>query len=140
MPLLQVRSLRRRFLRREDGGATVEAVIWLPIFFFVLFLMVDTALIFVGQSEALRVVQDANRNMSIGRFRTVEETEAYVERQLARLSPSVTAVSVVNAGIVTTTVTMPAGDLQMSGFFTAVINANLSISADHLIENWDATS
>ena len=134
---------RSKFIRRmksEDGGATVEAVIWLPIFFFVLFLMVDVAMIFVGQSEALRVVQDANRNMSIGRFRTVAETEAYVEQQLARLSPSVAAVSVVNAGIVTTTVTMPAGDLQMSGFFTAVINANLSVSADHIVENWEATS
>jgi Flp pilus assembly protein TadG len=134
------KSHRCRFLRREDGSATVEAVIWLPIFFLVLFLMVDVALVFVGQSEALRVVQDANRNMSIGRFRTVAETEAYVEEQLAGLSPGVQAVSVVNAGIVTTTVTMPARDLQMSGFFTAVINANLSVSADHLIENWDATS
>jgi Flp pilus assembly protein TadG len=130
------KSHRCRFLRREDGSATVEAVIWLPIFFLVLFLMVDVALVFVGQSEALRVVQDANRNMSIGRFRTVAETEAYVEEQLAGLSPGVQAVSVVNAG----TVTMPARDLQMSGFFTAVINANLSVSADHLIENWDATS
>ena len=133
-------SLRCRFLRCEDGGATVEAVIWLPVFFLVLFLMVETALIFAGQSEALRVVQDANRNLSIGRFRSVNETEAYVEQRLSGLSPHVTAVSVVNAGIVTTTVTMPARDLQMSGFFGAVINANLSVSADHLLENWDATS
>jgi hypothetical protein len=46
----------------------------------------------------------------------------------------------VNAGIVTTTVTLPAADLQMSGFFSAIINADVSVSADHLIENWDATS
>ena len=134
------KSQRCRFLRREDGAATVEAVIWLPVFLLVLFLMVDVALVFVGQSEALRVVQDANRNMSIGRFRTAAETEAYVEARLAGLSAGVEAVSVVNAGIVTTTVTLPARDLQMSGLFTAVINANLSVSADHLIENWDATS
>ena len=124
----------------EDGSATVEAVIWLPIFFLVLFLMVDVAMIFSGQSNALRVVQDANRNLSIGRFRTAAETEAYVELQLAGLSEEVNAVSVVDAGIVTTTVTLPAADLQMSGFFSAIINANISISADHLIENWDATS
>jgi|SRR6056297_263922 len=130
----------RRFLKNQDGTATVEAVIWLPIFFVVLFLMVDAAMMFSGQSQALRVVQDANRNMSIGRFRTSAETEAYIEQQLARYSAEVNAVSTVTAGIVTSTVSFPARDLQLSGFFTVFGDLMLSVSADHLIEDWEATT
>lgn len=130
----------RSFRQSEDGTATVEAVIWLPIFFLVLFLMVDAAMMFSGQSQALRVVQDANRNMSIGRFRTTAETENYIEQHLARFSAEVNAVSTVTAGIVTTTVTLPARDLQLSGFFSAFADLTLSVSADHLIEDWEATT
>jgi Flp pilus assembly protein TadG len=131
---------RTGFLKKEDGTATVEAVIWLPLFFLVLFLMVDAAMIFAGQSQALRVVQDANRNMSIGRFRTAAETEAYIEQQLARLSAGVNAISTVTAGVVTTTVSLPARDLQFSGFFIPFMEGTLSVSADHLIEDWEATT
>jgi Flp pilus assembly protein TadG len=127
-----------KFRKCESGTATVEAVIWLPIFFLVLFLMVDAAMIFNGQSQALRVVQDANRKMSIGGFTTPLEVEIYVVERLSRLSPDASAVSTVSVGVVTTTATLPAADLQMSGFFATFMNLNVSVSADHLIEDWEA--
>jgi Flp pilus assembly protein TadG len=128
----------RKFRQSEAGTATVEAVIWLPIFFVVLFLMVDAAMIFNGQSQALRVVQDANRKMSIGGFSTPSEVEAYVVERLSPLSLEVSAISTVTVGVVTTTVTLPAADLQLSGFFGAFTNLTLSVSADHLVEDWEA--
>ena len=53
----------------------VEAVLWLPIFLVIFGLMVDSALVFHGQSKVLRVVQDADHNLhpARGSGRTAEE-------------------------------------------------------------------
>ena len=85
----------------------VEAVLWLPIFLVIFGLMVDSALVFHGQSKVLRVVQDANRNMSIGRLDTEDDVETYITTRLAvyGITPSTaTAVTDATTGLVTTTV------------------------------------
>ena len=91
---IQVNLRSPRFLRREDGSAMVEAVLWLPIFLVIFGLMVDSALVFHGQSKVLRVVQDANRNMSIGRLDTDDDVETYITTRLAvyGITPSVSAI------------------------------------------------
>ena len=48
--------------------------------------MIDATYVFKGQTKVLRVVQDANRNMSIGRFTTDAEVEAYINAKLALMN------------------------------------------------------
>lgn len=127
------------FLRDTDGAATLEFVLWFPMVMIMFFLLVDATMIFHGQSQVLRVLQDGNRNMSIGRFATVKETEDYIENQLGRLSPNAVASSTVTAGVLSTTVTFPAADMQMIGFFKEFNNLTMSVRSDHLIESWDAS-
>lgn len=127
------------FLRRENGTATVEAVLWFPIFIAVFGLMVDSAMIFHGQSKVLRVIQDANRNLSIGRFKTDAEVETYIKDQLALVgvSPkSAKAVSNIAAGTVTTTVVVPAKEFQLLGYFSALTKLEIPVTARHMREDW----
>lgn len=124
----------RRFVSRDEGSSTIEAVLWLPVFIGAFCLMADAAFIFNGQTIAMRTVQDANRNMSIGRLQTTAEVEAEVENNLATLSPHVDAQSSIMAGAVVTKVTIPSSDLVATGWLNRLMDINLVIRSEHLIE------
>lgn len=125
----------RRVLLGEDGSSTIEAVLWLPVFIGAFCLMADAAFIFNGQTIAMRTVQDANRNMSIGRFQTTDEVAQQVENDLASLSPRAHAESSIVAGSVVTRVTIPSSDLVATGWLNTLMDINLVIRSEHLIEH-----
>jgi Flp pilus assembly protein TadG len=137
----QIRALVPGFRRQEDGTATVEAVLWFPIFIAVFGLMVDSAMIFHGQSKVLRVVQDANRKLSIKSLETDADVEAYINAQLAAINvtPSRTeALSDPTTGIVSTLVVVPAREFQILGYFSALTNLQVPVTAQHMREDWSA--
>lgn len=134
-----VRALRapKRFAKKTDGSATVEAVLWFPIFILVFGLMVDATMIFHGQAKVLRVIQDGNRNFSIGRLTTETETEDFIEAELAAINITGVASTVETAGVAYTVVTIQANELQLLGYFSGLVNLELKIGAEHMIENWE---
>lgn len=130
------------FLRRDDGSATVEAVLWMPIFIAVFGLMVDSAMIFNGQSNVLRVVQDANRRLSIESLKTDADAVAYINSQLALfgVTPSRTeTVSDATTGIVSTIVVIPASEFQLLGYFSVLNNLEIPVTAQHMREDWSVS-
>ena len=127
----------RQFLRRTDGTATVETVLWFPLFIAVFGLMLDVAMIFHGQAKVLRVVQEGDREYSIGRLTSEAATKAYIEAQLAALDIQATATTTEVAGVAHTLVTVPANQLQVLGYFTVFSGLQLNITAEHMIENWE---
>lgn len=126
----------RAFMRRQDGSATVEAVLWMPIFMVVFAFMVDTSMVFNGQSKVLRVIQDANRNMSVGRFTTNAEVENYINTELGKFNvvPTMTQTQS-NSAVVLTAVTVPVGQLQIIGLFSAIFNLEVDVTAGHLLDS-----
>ena len=131
-------NLIKRFARDESGSATVEFVLWLPMLLVAFGLTVDVSMIFHSQSQVLRIVQDANRSASLGRLQTAAATENYVEARLHKASSAANATSTINGGIITTTVTYPARDFQVLGFFQQFNNLEITVNSEHLIENWGA--
>ena len=127
----------RKFLRKQNGAATVETVLWFPLFIAVFGLMLDVAMIFHGQAKVLRVVQDGNREYSIGRLTTRTEAENYVENVLAQIGIQGQATTTEIAGVAHTVVRVQANELQVLGYFSAFSNLQLSIAAEHMIENWE---
>ena len=125
----------KRFIRDEAGSQTIEAIIWMPIFVTVLALVINVSLVFFDQSQMLRVVQDANRALSMGMFQSDTDVENYVKENLAYLSDSVKAEATVADGFVTTTVTVPALDLMPvripGGYFS---DTKVTVVARHLLE------
>jgi len=124
----------RAFGRENEGSATIESVLWLPLFLAAFALMTDVAMIFNGHSRVLRVVQDANRNLSVGRLDTESETEEYIVAALGTLSPNLTADTEIVAGVATSTAIVPASDLQILGMFSAITSLNISVTSQHFIE------
>lgn len=64
----RLKALLKRFRRDERGSATIEAVLWLPMFVIFFVMIADVSLVFFRQTEVMRVVQDGNRALSVGRF------------------------------------------------------------------------
>ena len=138
--MTKTKGLFSRFRRSERGSVSVEAVLWFGGMILVSTLMVDAANIFHTQSTVLRVMQDANRNLSVGRLKTAAETESYIEARLAAISTRAKATSSISTSgdIVTTFVKMPAADAQLIGLFGSLNGAEITVSSKHLIENWGA--
>jgi len=131
-------NLLKSFALDESGSATIEFVLWLPMVLIAFGLTVDVSMIFHSQSQVLRIVQDANRSASIGRLQTASETESYVETRLHKASAGANAKSMISGGVITTTVTYPARDFQVLGFFHQFNNLEITVNSEHLIENWGA--
>lgn len=118
----------------EDGSATVEAVIWLPFFLAAFTLVVDTTVVLHKQSYIMRVVQDGNRGLSINKFTSENQTEDFIELALDHLSPNVVAQTALVDGIITTTVSIPVGDLEVVGVWEGLTDSTITLRAQHLLE------
>lgn len=124
----------RQFFKDTQGTASIESVLWLPVFFAFFSLMVDASMIFNGHSRIMRVVQDGNRNLSVGRLDTENGVEDWVSEQLTTLSDNVTVDTQIVAGVATTTAVVPAVDLEILGLFSAFNSLNISVTSQHYIE------
>ncbi len=120
--------------RREDGSATVEAVIWMPVLFAAFALIADTSMIFGSEAQTMRIVQDANRAFSIGRFTTSTEVENAVESRIASFSPGAEATSTVVDGMISTVVVLPLSDITATGLVSAFLDKSVTVYAQHLTE------
>lgn len=135
---MKMHRLRRgraeRFLRDEGGAATIEAVIWVPLFVFLFAIVADLSMMFGAKAEVLRIVQDANRSLSVGKFFTTAEAEQFVEARIGQLSPNADVTTTVNNGVILTTVDMPASDLTATGFIDGIANLTIRVRSHYLSE------
>lgn len=137
MVSISIRRRAFRLLKSESGSATVEAVLWFPLFMLAFFLTFDTAMMFVAETEAVRVVQDGNRLASIGRLSTASDTETYIENTLQSRIPNATATTTIDgSGVIRTVLQFPASDVGKIGGFTAFTGLTLTVSAEHLKEDY----
>lgn len=123
-----------RFGRTEDGTFTVEAVMWLPVFLFLFCLIADASLIFGKQAQVMRIMQDANRAMSIGRITSADGAESYIQSMIATFSENAVVTTTVSSGVIVSTVEMPAGDLTATGFISSFTDLTIRVTAQHLSE------
>ena len=123
------------FCRDEEGTATIESVIWFPIFVILLTLIMNVSLVFFTESQILRVVQDGNRAFSLGRLDDSTAVEGYILERLSYLDANITIATTISGGFVMTTVDVPASDLMplnmMTGAFDGV---NMNVSAQQIVE------
>lgn len=132
--LFRAASWRKRFSKDESGSATVEAVLWLPVFFAFIIIVADASFIFFGQNQAHRLVQDANRQYSIGRLADLDELDAYLTASLAPFAPNASVSTAEDLGIVKSSVSIPASDLVAVGLITALRDATIFVGASHYVE------
>ena len=133
-PRWTLRALLKPFLREEDGNATVEAVMWMPFFVALFSLVVDGTAIFNKHSNVLRIMHDANRSFSVGRHISPEATMTAIKNNAAYITPNMKVETVVSGGVIYTTALIPVSDLDITGLFTGITSAALTINSQHYLE------
>ena len=80
--LTKLMKATQAFGRRDEGTASVEALFWIPAFVAVFSLMADASMMYHYEARVLRIVQDANRNLSNTRFDDGASVEAEIKTRL----------------------------------------------------------
>lgn len=70
-------SVIGQFLRDERGSFTIEFVLWVPLFAFLLMLAVDASTVYMALTRMENAARDAVRQVSIGRLKS-DAVETYV--------------------------------------------------------------
>lgn len=123
------------FCRSESGSYTIESVIWLPIYVFILAIMMNVSMVFFNESQLLRVVQDGNRSFAVGRISTLEAVEQYVTDRIAYLKVTPTVSSQLVDGIIYTNLSVTATELMpFSMLHKFFAGTTILVSAQQIVE------
>lgn len=132
------RLIPARFLRKNDGAITVEAVLWVPVYLVFFALITDVSMMFHGYAKALQVAQDTNRHASTGYYVDEAVLEEMASANLQSFAPNATVQSTLDELATTphviTNISVPSSDLQIIGLFGVFANINIQVSAVHLLE------
>jgi Flp pilus assembly protein TadG len=136
-----------RFAMDEEGAVTVEAVLWIPFFFFVLMLITDTSLAFFSKAQAYRIIENGNRAFSINGDPSVTpetkrtNTQTWIENQFIAQYKRATAanVDVVTtpnsaSGTVSTSLTYRARDVVAFNTLSVLGNWTITVQAQQYVE------
>ncbi|MEX3315473.1 TadE/TadG family type IV pilus assembly protein [Sulfitobacter sp. PS-8MA] len=124
-----------QFLNDEGGSATIETVIWLPIFGFALALIMNVSMVFFTESQLTRIVQDGNRAFSLGRLADGAAVENYILGQLTHLDADLSVVTTVDNGFVRTDLEASAGGLMPLNLARSAFDSvKIRVSAQHVVE------
>jgi hypothetical protein len=103
----------RSTLRRENGNATIDFVIWLPVFIILLGVIADVSLLLNMQARMFDVARDASRLVSLGRMTNVE-AQTWAQTALTN-GTTLNVEVVVLDGFVTTRVKAPFSEAIVFG-------------------------
>jgi Flp pilus assembly protein TadG len=76
VPKATLRSVLRRFRRNRRGSAAVEFALVAPVFFALLFAIIETALVFFAGQVLETITQDSARQILTGQAQTAAFTQA----------------------------------------------------------------
>ena len=129
----------RRFAQNERGAVSVEAVLWIPLFFLLLILITNASFAFSARAEAFRIVQNGNRAFSAHAFASKEAVETWVEGVFAR-SANDDATTTISADkrTVTTQLSFPVRDVMVLNLISIPSSWRISVSSRHYVE-WPNT-
>ncbi|MDE3026768.1 MAG: hypothetical protein KGH84_00030 [Paracoccaceae bacterium] len=122
------------FFRSERGAVTVDAVIWIPVFAFILLFVAEVSLAFTGETAITQVIEDADRLYARGYFQTAADTETFIRSRLPKLSPSMTVSITESNKIIETVVTVPLLSITGLNAIQQLSGITVTISGEQLSE------
>lgn len=127
-------------LRREDGNVTIEFVILLPVMLLLMGVAMDISIMYYKKSQIHEAIQDITRLRAIGAISKDGDAQTYLDALLARgfsdeavasVSTDVSNPNVALLGpLVSTSVTVPLHDMQLLGFFSAIVGDTQVVIGD----------
>ena len=115
-----------QFLRDERGSATIEFVLWVPIFVIILVATTDATILYLHHTEMWNVSRDVARRVAVGDM-TEAGAAAVVQNEMYLYSDAYTvAVSNPAALDVTISIQTAVSDASVFGFFGPVMDRYLT--------------
>ncbi|MFZ5710500.1 MAG: TadE/TadG family type IV pilus assembly protein [Pseudomonadota bacterium] len=112
---------------------TVEAVLWLPFFVLMIAFATDVSLVFHANSRILRVAQDVNRAISVGRITSTADAQAAIVKMLPNYKNVSAKVDVTN-GIITADVSVPVSSVVAIGTVSKIMSMNINVRSQQYAE------
>ena len=82
-------SMASQFLRDEQGSATIEFVLWVPVFVILLVAATDATILYLHHTEMWNVSRDVARRVAVGDL-TEADAVAVVENEMFLYSSAYT--------------------------------------------------
>ena len=137
-----------RFKNDERGTATIESLLWFPLFFFLFILIIDASFLFYGKAQVLRIVQNENRSLAVWVGTEPQwpaEANAAELRLRSRIEnlmmqPSASELAAINVSIkkdgqiIETVVSLPGQPLMAVGTLPEFSSTRIGVRAQHYRE------
>jgi Flp pilus assembly protein TadG len=115
-----------RFLRDERGSATIEFVLWVPVFVIILVAATDATVLYLHHTEMWNVSRDVARRVAVGDM-TEADAAAAVQNEMFLYSRAYTvATSNPTELDVRIMIQTNVGDASVFGFFKPVMGRYLT--------------
>lgn len=130
------RAAAQNFANDDRGSATIETVIWLPVFVWILALIVNVSMVVFEKNQAYRVIQNANRIVSTGYMQTEDEVETYIRNRISHIAPDATVETTIdgNTGTVTSRIAYRISGLLLPHVVQDLADIWVDISSQHFME------
>ncbi|WP_167853459.1 TadE/TadG family type IV pilus assembly protein [Roseovarius aestuariivivens] len=134
MSLLSKASRSCRIFRRDtEGSASVEFVLWMPIFFGILMLVIDASILFMTQSNYWNVSRDTARLVSRHAM-DATAAEAYAKARASNGWATPTAEVTITNSTVTVNLSAPARDLSVFNAIGFVLDEEIDATVIQSME------
>ena len=128
-----VRPKLGRFRRNENGGVTIEFVLWLPLLTSLFLIATDATVAFMRQSQMWQVSRDTARIVS--RYGMTEQAAETYAIENAAFGSTVPAVDVETNGMeVTVEIVTPASAMTVFGTLNFAMGTNIVTRVVHAME------
>ena len=107
--------MMKRFRKDEEGGMTLEAVLWVPVILSFTVWTADASVMFMNKARVEKIVLDGQRSLAVGRFADCAELESWVETQTRTIAETATATCVPGKRQARTTVSLSAAEMDLTG-------------------------
>ena len=128
--------LKRRivlFGKRDDGSASIEFVLWMPTFMFLLMLAIDASLLFMNQSNYWSVSRDTARLVARHAM-TAEVAQDYAEAKVLETNSHAEATVSIDGQVVTVAIGSPAAALTAFNIFSFASPFTIQAAVTQAIE------
>lgn len=127
----------RRFGRDEDGAATIEALLWIPMMLIFFGILADALMIFSSQARALAVIQTGNRQLATGQLASCADVQTWVENVVNPMSPNAIANCTIlrPTNVISTSLSMPATDVDIVGLLRSFADLDVVVSTQQVMED-----
>ena len=106
------------FLGDDSGSETVQFIVWLPLFAFLLVIVTDASFLYLYHTEMTNVARDTARRMTTGQIESNEDAQTHAYGQLfASNKPYSVIADYDPATAMTVVITVPMADVTVFGFF-----------------------